>query len=206
MRTFAILFIGCLFYPLASGAQKVNRLDPKRLLLQNAEIELVGDAIHLKNATQKNAIAWFQEVNFSDGVIEFDLKGKDERGESFVGIAFHGLNDSTYCVVYFRPFNFRSPERSNHSVQFVDLPGHDWDLLREQFTGLYENKVNQTLDPNDWFHAKIVVAFPEVKVYVNNSEQPSLVVKQISLRSTGKVGLWIDSGDGWFRNLTYSSR
>jgi len=64
MRTFAILFIGCMLYPLASGAQKVNHLDPKRLLLQNAEIELVGDAIHLTNVTQKNAIAWFQDVDF----------------------------------------------------------------------------------------------------------------------------------------------
>ncbi len=53
-------------------------------------------------------IAWINDIRFSDGIIEFDVKGKNVLQQSFVGFAFHGSNDSTYDAVYFRPFNFKS--------------------------------------------------------------------------------------------------
>jgi hypothetical protein len=38
-------------------------------------------------------------------------------------------------------------------------------------------------------------------VFVDNAKRPSMVTNRISTRKTGKVGLWVDSGDGYFRNL-----
>jgi hypothetical protein len=61
-------------------------------------------------------------------------------------------------------------------------------------------------DPNDWFHVRIEIEFPMVRVYVNNSAQPALEVEQISTRKDGKLGLWVDSEDGWFRNVVVSKR
>jgi len=87
-------------------------------------------------------------------------------------------------------------------VQFVDLPGSDWDLLRDRFTNVYENYVNPVPDPNGWFHARIEIDFPIVKVFVNGSAAPSLTVRQISGWKRGHVGLWLDSKDGWFRHIT----
>ena len=51
-------------------------------------------------------------------------------------------------------------------------------------------------NPTQWFHARIVVASPNVRVYVNGSDQPSLEVTQLSTRKTGWVGLWVGNGSG----------
>ena len=47
-------------------------------------------------------------VQVGDGVIEVDLRGKDVAQQSFLGIAFHIVDWTTYEAVYFRPFNFRA--------------------------------------------------------------------------------------------------
>jgi len=162
--------------------------------------------IRLENkAQQKSAILWLNNTNFKTGVVELDIKGKDVVTKSFVGIVFHAVSDKVYKCVYFRPFNFRNPEKKFRAVQYVDVPGNEWFVLREKFPGKYENAVNPVPDPNDWFHAKIVINFPEVRVYVNDSKEPSLVVNQISDRKDGRFGLWVDSDDGWFRNVVVKS-
>ena len=56
-------------------------------------------------------------------------------------------------------------------------------------------------DPNGWFHARVVVAWPKVSVFVNDAKEPSLVVEQLSDRKSGRVGLWVDVGGGEFANL-----
>ena len=58
-------------------------------------------------------------VRLGEGVIEVDLRGKDVAQQSFVGIAFHVVDWTTYEAVYFRPFNFRAAtaEQRSHSVQ-----------------------------------------------------------------------------------------
>jgi hypothetical protein len=204
MKTALILLAVGIYCPVVTFAQKIGKLDPKNLSTHNCTVQLTGDDVHLISNAPSTAIAWLRDIDFRNGTIELDLKGKDVRAESFVGIAFHALNDSTYSAIYFRPFNFSSEERRSHSVQFIDKPGNDWDLLRERHPGKYESALSQQLDPNDWFHVRIEIAFPDVRVFVANAKSPSLEVKQISPRTSGKIGLWIDSKDGWFRNLTYS--
>ena len=63
-------------------------------------------------------------VNFKQGTIEVDLRGKDVL-QSFPGICFHGVNTLTYDVVYFRPFNFEHPDtlRRNWSAQYMSMAG-----------------------------------------------------------------------------------
>ncbi len=68
---------------------------------------MVNDStIHLNEAPGAG-IAWIKNKQFASGTIEFDVKGKNVLQQSFVGIAFHGVNDSTYDAIYFRPFNFQ---------------------------------------------------------------------------------------------------
>ena len=154
-----------------------------------------------------DGLARLNELTFESGTIELDIKGKDVQGESFVGVAFHGLNDSTYDAVYFRAFNFKNPERSNHSVQYISQPVFTWSKLRNEHPNQYENVVKPVPSPNDWFHATVVVEFPSVKVYVNNSTEPSLTVTQLSTRKKGWIALWVGNGsDGYFRNLKVTSK
>src|SRR2546423_5399012 len=120
-----------------------------------------------------DGVVWIKNENFSNGTIELDIKGKDVLQQSFVGIAFHGLDEKTLEAVYFRPFNFRSTDsiRHMHAVQYVSHPLYTWDKLRQEQNGKYEKAVNPAPDPNDWFHAKIVVHYPHILVYVNGNEQ-----------------------------------
>ncbi len=154
------------------------------------------------NAQAEDGLLWLNEFEFENGVIELDIKGKDVRGRSFVGIAFHGLDAETFDGIYFRPFNFKSPERKGHSVQYISHPKHTWNFLRTNFPEKYENPVIPVPEPNEWFHAKVVIEFPSVKVYVNNSDIPSLEIEQVSDRKTGWIGFWAGNGsDGSYKNL-----
>src|SRR5207342_2389645 len=120
-----------------------------------------------------------------------DFKGKDVQQQSFVGIAFHGVDGTTYDAIYFRPFNFRAedPARRIRAVQYISHPTHTWQKLRAEQPGNFEKAVSPVPDPNGWFHARIVVASPSVKVYVNDAGEPSLVVGQLSDRKKGLLGL-----------------
>jgi hypothetical protein len=40
-----------------------------------------------------------------------------------------------------------------------------------------------------------------VRVWVDDAKEPCLVVDRLASREGGKVGLWVDSGGGTFKNL-----
>jgi len=150
-------------------------------------------------------LVWLKDVVFSNGTIEVDLKGKDVMQGSFIGIAFHGVNDSTYDAIYFRPFNFnaKDPVRKIHAVQYVSHPEFGWERLRNERNGEFEKALVNPPDANAWFHTRIVVKDETVTVFVNDDKTPSLVVKKLNDRKAGSLAIWVGNGsDGEFKNLT----
>jgi 3-keto-disaccharide hydrolase len=145
-----------------------------------------------------DGVAYLEGVEFSNGTIEFDVKGKDVQQQSFVGVAFHGLDEKTYDAIYFRPFNFKAedPARRLRAVQYIAHPTYTWQKLREEHPGKYEQPISPVPDPNDWFHVRVVVASPKVSVFVNDAKEPSLMVNQLSDRKKGLVGLWVGNTSG----------
>lgn len=169
-------------------------------ILHNRELH-IDKEVHL-NGKSGDGLLWMKELVFTNGKIELDIKGKDIQGRSFVGLAFHGLNESTYDAFYFRPFNFKNPERKGHSVQYISHPEYTWNKLRNEHPEKYENPVLPVPEPTDWFHVTIVVDYPNVKVFVNNSVEPSLNVEQLSSRKEGWIGFWVgNNSEGYFKNL-----
>lgn len=155
-----------------------------------------------------DGLVWLDGISFESGTIEVDIRGRNKPGQSFVGIAFHGAGDDTYDAIYFRPFNFQSPDptRKSHSVQYISMPEKDWSVLRQQFPGKYENLLTESVDPDDWFHARIQVSGTSISVFVNGASSPSLVVDKLNPRQAGKVGLWVGNGSaGDFSNLSISN-
>ncbi len=151
-----------------------------------------------------DGLAWWPETHFANGTIEFDVRGKDVFQRSFVGIAFHGADERTFDAVYFRPFNFQAtdPARRNHAVQYISMPDYDWQKLRSEQPEKYEKPVSPAPAPDQWFHVRIVVAHPRVRVFVNDSADPCLEVNQLSARKTGWVGFWVGNNSGGdFANL-----
>jgi hypothetical protein len=149
-------------------------------------------------------IAWITGQAFNYGTIEFDVKGRDVVQKSFVGFAFHGLNDTTYEAIYFRPFNFQStdPVRKGHAVQYIADPLYDWPKLRADYPNKYEQPVSPPPDPNDWFHARIVIEPKKISVYVNDNSTPSLVVEPLVPLRGKHMGYWVGNGsNGDWKNV-----
>ena len=174
--------------------------DPEIWTLHNREL-LPGAEIHL-DARPGDGMLYLQKPFFSNAEIELEIRGQNIRGRSFVGLAFHGQNDTTFDAVYFRPFNFKDPDRNLHSVQYISHPIYTWSKLRKEHPDEYENSILPAPEPNDWFHVKIRIEYPQVRVFVNKSKTASLHIKQISKNKSGWIGFWVgNNSEGFFRNL-----
>lgn len=200
-------FLSLILFFLSSGflnaQNRVNpEISPENYTVFNREVVYEQGTIHL-NAKADAGLLWLNNANFKNGTIELDIKGKNAPGQSFVGVAFHGRDNEAFDAVYFRPFNFKNPERNSHAIQYISMPNNDWSTLRKAFPGKYENTINPVPEKeDDWFHVKIEVNYPQLKVYVNGSGEPTLEVEQISDTKQGKVGLWVGNGsEGWFKNI-----
>ena len=146
--------------------------------------------------------AFIQGMNFSVGTIEVELKGALAPQSSFLGIVFHAVDEETYDAIYFRPFNFASPDpvRKSHGVQYISHPRWTWRVLRQQRTDEFEDTVTPQPDGGEWFKTKVEVTKTNVKVYVQDSNRACLDVEKLTKQSEGKVGIWFN-GVASYRNL-----
>jgi len=152
-------------------------------------------------------LALVQNVKFSEGTLEVDLRGAGKQEASFLGLAFGVADAKTFEAVYFRPFRFADddPGARSHAVQYVAWPEYTWEKLRKDKPGAYEAAIQPVPDPAGWFHARIEVTKQKVSVWVDGSPQPCLVVDRLGHRE-GDVGLLVDSMPGSFRNLVIQPR
>jgi hypothetical protein len=181
--------------------------DAKKLTLFNRGASRLVDGarkgVRLTEAGGEG-VAFLPGIEFANGSIEFDVRGKDVAQQSFVGVAFHAVDATTYDAIYFRPFNFRAADAvsRSHAVQYHSLPLYTWQKLRSEQPGKYEQAVNPVPDPNTWFRARVVIANPKASVFVADAKEPCLVVNLLNDRRKGLVGLWVGNNSGGdFANL-----
>lgn len=167
------------------AVNRIVSLDIKSKIVRLNEVDSVG-------------VAWILDQQFKEGEIEFDAKGMDKYQGSFLGLAFHGADDRTYEAVYFRPFNFRAADtlRKSHAVQYLSNPKYDWPVLRERFPGRYEKAMPSNIDPNGWFHVKLVILDKSVSVYINRNKIPVLETELLGQTQGKMVGYWVGNGSG----------
>jgi hypothetical protein len=157
------------------------------------------------NEDVEEGLAVIPGIDFSTGTIEIDLKGQNVLQHSFIGVAFHLTDSNHFDAVYFRPFQFLSndPVLKGRSIQYISLPGYTWRKLREASPGKYENTIKPIPDPDDWFHATIVVKENEVLVFVNHELSASLTVPILNKHKKGAIALYTaDRSGGTFANLS----
>ena len=158
-------------------------------------------AVLITNDPSKDGFALLKGVDFQDGTIEGDIALKItappgppgvRTSPGFVGIAFRARADaSRYELFYLRPGNSISDDQSmrNHSVQYSYVPDQGWLILRRRWPWVYETWADLKMET--WTKIKIEVKGRSAKLFVNGSEQPSLVVdglKGDDLR--GGIALW----------------
>lgn len=155
------------------------------------------------NTPSNIGLAIVEGVEFTEGTLEIDLKGKGKQEASFLGLAFSVVDGNTYEAIYFRPFNFMREGNGyrDHAVQYIAWPEYTWEKLRNTKPGVFESAVKPVPDPSGWFHARVVITGEKVSVWVDDAKKPCLVVDRLASRAKGMVGLWVDSKEGTFRNL-----
>ncbi|HTS30100.1 MAG TPA: hypothetical protein VMH81_29715 [Bryobacteraceae bacterium] len=182
-----------------------------KLRAVNREITKVPDTpdgVHMSER-QDPGVVWLTGVDFGEGEIRVEVRGRDRFQQSFLGIAFHGKDDQTYEAVYLRPFNFRAqdPVRHRHALQYMAVPEFDWPRLREQFPDEFERPVSPSLEPTGWVTLRVAVQERNVQVYVGPDQMPVLTARKLGNLNRGMVGLWTGNGsDGDFANLRITSK
>ena len=207
IRGFAFVCVAVLSAQ-GSLAPDIGRLnDVKSWRVIDADASGEGAVVRLKphgdpTVGSNIGLALVQNLTFSEGTLEIDLRGAGKREASFLGLAFGVADAKTFEAVYFRPFRFAddSPEARSHAVQYVAWPEYTWEKLRKDKPGVYEAAIQPVPDPAGWFHVRIEVTKQKVSVLVDGSTQPCLVVDRLGHRD-GDVGLWVDSMPSAFRNL-----
>jgi hypothetical protein len=179
--------------------------DARKLRVVNREVTKLQDrnGVRLSSRTG-NGVAWVEGTDFRSGAIEVDIRGREDRQQNYVGIAFHRKNDKTYEAVYLRPFNFRAqdPIHKQHAIQYIALPEFYWPRLRKEFPEEFENPVDASIVPTDWVKLRVVVEGSKVQIYVGPVEGVALEVRKLGQLDGGQVGLWVGNVSGGdFANL-----
>jgi hypothetical protein len=211
-KTKALLFFLTLISNLIF-AQKAQSFDLFNLQLQgklktvNRDIKSItqGNKNFIQLSENKGeGLVWLPIETFKNGTIEIEIRGQDVLQKSFVGIAFHALNDSTFDAVYCRPFNFFAQDsvRHIHAIQYISHPVFTWKKLREERNAQYEKEIINPPHPDGWFKMTLVIDDKTIKAFINQKEKPSLVVQKLTDRNTGKLGIFVGDGAGGdFRNI-----
>ena len=213
-----ILFIFGVILSINSYSQKVS-LDSKRLEAVKVYMsieKLMGSEVVkvIKDSTVKEAdeptFVKIKGINFKDGAIEVKmlsrlLKNAPEFARGFIGVAFR-INDSNtkFECIYLRPVNARVDDqvRRNHSIQYYSFPDYKFDRFRKESPERYESYAD--MEMNKWITIRIEVKDAQAKLFINNNQQPSLIVNDLKhgANATGSIALWVETGtEGYFKDL-----
>ena len=149
-------------------------------------------------------------INFTNGTIEVKvlsrlLKNAPDFARGFIGVAFR-VNDSNakFECIYLRPVNARVEDqvRRNHSIQYYSYPEYKFDRFRKESPEKYESYAD--MEMNKWITIKIEVKDAQAKLFINNNQQPSLIVNDLKhgANASGALAFWVETGtEGYFKDL-----
>ena len=199
--------------PMTLATQNFALIDPNDLVVTGGKAETAEyqgrKAVRLTTQSSEEVFGFLKGTQIEDGTIEADIAMKRTtppgvRMPGFIGIAFRARTDAShYDMFYLRPWNSHADDQAmrNHSVQYVAAPGFDWYKLRREWPWIYESYTD--LQPEGWNKIKIEVHGRIAKLYVNGSENPSLIVDGMKGEDLqGGVALWGYSGEeAYFSNV-----
>lgn len=129
----------------------------------------------------KGGIAVLKDVEFSDGIIEFDIAVTGERG--FMGAFWRMQSPGNYEEFYIRPHQSGNPDANQYTPAFFGNTA--WQLYYGEGYGAPVEYVF-----NEWMHIKIVVSGKQAEIYVRDMEKPAVFVNELKREiKPGKIGV-----------------
>ena len=158
----------------------------------------------------ENTYAKLNDLTFHNGTIEVKMLSRlltdaPEFARGFIGIAFRINDDDTkFESFYVRPTNGRidDPVRKNRGVQYFSYPKYTFDYFRNLGITDFEGPADIGLD--EWISLKTVINGAKGEFYLNNSEEPVLVVENMKhgADAKGAIGFFVDIGtEAFFKDL-----
>jgi hypothetical protein len=198
-----LILLPRLAQPADAPAEHTIELRLDALDVTNRKASQSGAEIRL-DAAPGAGFAWIKGLDMNEGCLALDVKGSNEFGRSFVGIAFRALDADVYDTVYVRPFVFQSdkPEYVANGLQYMAMPEFGWPVLRERHPGVYEKSIGSRPGPEEWVHLEVRFGGGRVKAFVNRAREPQLDVPLLTSQTAGRVALWVgNNSSGAFRAL-----
>src|ERR1700753_3859759 len=114
-------------------SQTTKHYDIARMLSDNQLIVNPGYSAKVFDEGGKKGITctgtvWLKDVAFERGIVEFDVRGRNEFFKSFVGIVFNAVDTTKGENICFRPFNFQhhDPGPRGSPVEYPRRPGNPY--------------------------------------------------------------------------------
>lgn len=185
-RLYIFLFIVITFFlqincvnDSAETWQDISWSNPKSWVVYNRQLEVVNrkdrKAIRLVPG-ENDGCVFLQNFEFQDGVIKVDI-----ANPHLCGLIFRVKNGES-----FEGFMFR--QRNRHAIiRYFSPPNLEWNSVLES---------NQKVDSvqvaaKDWYRIRLEVYGETASVYVGDTAQPVLVIKELQKGITvGTIGLW----------------
>jgi sugar lactone lactonase YvrE len=141
--------------------------------------------------------AYLKDVVFQNGVIEVDIAVNGKR--SYPGIIFRRQSEDHYERFYVRPHRAGLyPDALQYTPVFNGIAG--WQLYHgEGFTA------GGNVPANQWVHLKLEVAGSQARLYVDQAQEPVLVMTDLKHGvSKGTIGvLGPRNGTAYFSNFSF---
>lgn len=142
--------------------------------------------------------AFLTDLAFENGTIEFDLIVT--RARSYPGVFFRIQSPQDYERIYIRPHRLDFyPDAIQYTPTINGIAG--WQLYNgDGFTS------GLSVPYDEWFHVKLVVAGSQARLYIGESDVPSLAIDDLK-HGVSKGSIALDSpadGSAYFSNFQYT--
>jgi len=126
-------------------------------------------------------VAYLKDVEFSNGIIEFDVVFSEKRG--FFGGVFRMQDIGNLEEFYLRSHQSGNPDALQYTPVYNNMAG--WQLYHGPgFSAATTYRFDQ------WMHIKLVVSGKQAELYIDNNQQPVLFTDNLRRPvKAGKVGV-----------------
>ncbi|MEE9443038.1 MAG: hypothetical protein V3V99_10280 [candidate division Zixibacteria bacterium] len=160
---------------------------------------LAGQVTEHLGRTAFEGIAVLGDVEFEDGIIEFDIAAITDREKSYPGIIFR-IQGQNYERFYVRPH--RSALYSDVLQYTPTINGvAGWQLYSGD--GCTEKA---TIPVGQWIHMKMVIKGTQAQLFIDDNEKPALSISELKLGPRrGSIGVFGPAvGVSYFSNFSYT--
>lgn len=185
-----------LFLLLFAGAAKAQTdvidFESGRWVIQGTDTK-VESYLGQKSLTGR---AYLEDVEFENGTIEWDMAV--EGTQAYAGIYFRMQSEENFELFYLRPHLTNRFDALQYYPEFNGF--ESWQLYNgDGFTA------EAAIPFKRWFHVKMEISGRQARVYLDNSDEPALVIDDLKHGvSKGSMGPW-SYGSGLAQSVHFAN-